>query len=205
MSKLCVRPTTPTRREGEAFLRPLRKGRLAWAPPGLCTQPVAPLDGAALLESCAVCLGCAQPWAWRARTCQRPAADSLPAPSLGSTSLPPGTRKGKAWSLGVWQRQGPQKGRGPCRAPLPPSRAACLGRAAQARRARPRGFTPPSGCVPFRLQEPHLCVVIMTHTAQPVSGPLFVCTCEYNMIVQIQRRPSVCACARSVCACACVF
>lgn len=37
VSKLCVHPATPTRREGEAFLRPLRKGRLAWAPPGLCT------------------------------------------------------------------------------------------------------------------------------------------------------------------------
>ena len=32
VSKLCVHPATPTRREGEAFLRPLQKGRLAWAP-----------------------------------------------------------------------------------------------------------------------------------------------------------------------------
>ena len=40
----------------------------------------------------------------------------------------------------------------------------------------------------------------MTHAAQPVSGPLCVYTCDYNVIVQIPRRLNVCARAQSACA-----
>ena len=51
------------------------------------------------------------------------------------------------------------------------------------------------------------CIHVMTHVMHPchdarstVSRPLCVYTCDYNMIVQIPRRPSVCV--RAVCVCA---
>ena len=175
---------------------------------GSASKLVAPPDGAALLESRAASGLCPAFGTGRGPVSGLGLTTSLPRPWASPPCLP--HTKGKSlapWGLaeaGATEGEGTQLN--PLLVPLP-SRASCLGRAAQTLRARPWGLTPPSGVSPSGCRSlVRSCIHVMTHAAQTVSRPLCVYTCDYNMIVQIPRRPSVCARACSLrVRCVCVF
>lgn len=126
--------------------------------------------------------------------------------SLGSTSPLSaclGHTKGETWCLWAWQRQG-HRGKG-ARAPPQPFRGTRLGRAACALRARPWGPPHPPEALQPQVLSP-----------LPAAGAVFVLCygdhtqhCQFPgrsacarvnvMIVQIQRRLSVCVCAHGLC------
>ena len=151
-------------------------------------------------------LGCAQPWVQGTRACQWPGADNLPAPSLGTTSLPPAHKREKLGPLGFGRGRGHRRGKHPAEPPPGPTalQSCLLGQGGAGTESPALGAHPFLRCVPLGLQDLRSCIHVLTHAAQPVSGPLCVYTCDYNVIVQIPRRPSVCVRAQSACAlCVC--
>lgn len=168
---------------------------------GSASKLVAPPDGAALLESRAASGLCPALGTGRGPVSGLGLTTSLPRP----WASPPCLLHTKGKSLAPWglAEAGATEGEGTQLNPLlvPPSSRACLSGQGSADTESPAlGAHPSLRCVPLGLQEPRSCIHVMTHAAQTVSRPLCVYTCDYNMIVQIPRRPSVCA--RAVCVCA---